>query len=230
MDRRPLLLANRVRFASGDVAADRRADALVLRGKLRREYDRRRRDQDGMQCSRCAKPLARCLAQRDVTNCCYHRGELCVGAGRQAAHWSCCRGAEDTVGCQLGGRHAYLAVHSTFESWFAAWATVTDRAMPRDQVREAAAELAKGGGATGAEVTEGIDRGSHLLPPRVRWVLAQQRMALACCQNHRVGHDSPAFRLPPDLVAQVARELLEPSIEAVNAAVGVLMDDGDDDD
>jgi hypothetical protein len=161
-----------------------------------------------------------------VTNCSYHRGELCDGSGRQAAHWSCCRGAEDAAGCQLGGRHAYLAVHATFESWFDAWATVTDRATPRDQVREAAAELAKGGGAGTAEA---LGKGHRLLPPRVRWVLARQRVALASSQNPRLGRDSPAFRLAPDLVAQVARELLEPYVEAVRAAIGVLMGGADAD-
>ena len=119
----------RRRYASGDIAFDRRADALALRNKLRREYERRSSEQDPMACGRCGKELVRCLAKQDVTDCCYHRGELCTtrkSRGMGVPRWSCCQlTGEGATGCQRGGRHTYEAIHPTFEDWFEHWATVT---------------------------------------------------------------------------------------------------------
>ena len=69
---RPQLLA-RLRYASGDLASDRRADALALRPKLRAEYESRPAGQDPMRCEQCGKELARCLADGDATNCCHQK-------------------------------------------------------------------------------------------------------------------------------------------------------------
>ena len=123
---RPQLLA-RLRYASGDLASDRRADALALRPKLRAEYESLPAGQDSMRCEQCGKELARCLADGDATNCCHHRGALEPPSAPPgtARLWSCCQGAEASVGCQLGGSHAYRAVHATYDSLFVAGAATS---------------------------------------------------------------------------------------------------------
>jgi hypothetical protein len=217
-------LAARLRYASGDNAADRRVDALALRSKLRREYERRPVDQDKLECARCGKPLVRCLARTDVTNCYYHRGELCDGRARRvpgAPRWSCCHLAADSTGCQLGGRHSYVAVHPTFDSWFASWATTTGQGIARDQVRQAAV-LDRSTNGHACDDDDAAD-GHHCLPPRVRWVLTCQRAAWVRCQHRRLGQGSPAYGLSPDLVAQVARSMPEPSVHAVRSHLAILM-------
>ena len=241
-------------YASGDNAADRRADALALRNKLRHEYEHRFLEQDPMACARCGKELVRCLTKQDVTDCYYHRGELCATSTRNSRRagvprWSCCQlTGEGATGCQRGGRHKYEAIHPTFDYWFDNWATATGQgidvarmrapsamslethranvwvfamglfsplvvpngrcsqnaaAIPRDQVRNAAVLRAEDSSSVSSCGEGQVVDGHRLLPPRVRWVLTCQRAAWACCQHHRLGLGSPAFRLPPDLAAKV---------------------------
>ena len=241
-------------YASGDNAADRRADALALRNKLRHEYEHRFLEQDPMACARCGKELVRCLTKQDVTDCYYHRGELCATSTRNSRRagvprWSCCQlTGEGATGCQRGGRHKYEAIHPTFDYWFDNWATATGQgidvarmrapsamslethranvwvfamglfsplvvpngrcsqnaaAIPRDQVRNAAVLRAEDSSSVSSCGEGQVVDGHRLLPPRVRWVLTCQRAAWACCQHHRLGQGSPAFRLPPDLAAKV---------------------------
>ena len=237
----------RRQYASGDIAFDRRADALALRNKLRREYERRSSEQDPMACGRCGKELVRCLAKQDVTDCCYHRGELCAtrkSRGVGVLRWSCCHlTGEGATGCQRGGRHKYEAIHPTFEDWFEHWATVTGQgsthvhvplqkethskgglcrlppalcwclidgilarvaAIPRDQVRHAAVPRAQTKTSASSATGEAEVVNDHrLLPPRARWVLTCQRAAWAYCQHRRLGQDSPASLLSPDIAAKV---------------------------
>jgi hypothetical protein len=120
----------RRQYASGDNAADRRADAMALSNKLRCEYEHRSLEQDPMSCARCGKELVRCLTQQDVTDCYYHRGGLCAARSSSVPRWSCCQLSESATGCQRGGRHKYEAVHPTFDSWFDNWATATGQGMP----------------------------------------------------------------------------------------------------
>ena len=73
-----------------------------------RRYEGRDQSQDPLRCQGCAKVLRRCLAERDSSGCCYHRGTLetpayaAVPAGRDfQQRWSCCRGAVGAKGCQV---------------------------------------------------------------------------------------------------------------------------------
>lgn len=122
----------RLQYATGDNAADRRADALALSNKLRCEYEHRSLEQDPMSCARCAKELVRCLTKQDVTDCYYHRGKLCAARNSRGVgvpRWSCCQLGEGAAGCQRGGRHKFEAVHPTFDSWFDNWATATGQGI-----------------------------------------------------------------------------------------------------
>ena len=56
-----------------------------------------------------------------------------------------------------------------------------------------------------------------------RWVMACQRLAWACCQHRRLGGQSSAFRLAPDLAGKCAASMEAPAVSTVRAEVAELL-------